>query len=151
VAVTSTDPGYIYGIWLDLSTAARRLINTQSGSPAGSILCFGVDSVYSIACPLWSSDSGYVMMIQGFMEPHQGGRTYLEGHPVKMCFAQGASEEGTLFVLCRTDGGGTLISVLEFPQGYLSPEVTATMEIEGFPRDIAVSSGGDQLAVLTSD
>ncbi len=151
VSVTSTDEGYIYGIWLDLSTTARRFVNTSSGSPSNRVVCFGVDSVYAISCPQWSSDRGYVELVQGFMVPQTSGKCYLPGHPVDMCFTPGALSEGVLFVMNRTGSGGTVVSVLEFSEGYLQPRVMAELDLDGFPRDIEVSFTGDCFVVLTSD
>jgi hypothetical protein len=151
VSVTSTEEGYTYGIWLDLSTTARRLVNTCSGSPSNRIVCFGVDSVYAMSCPQWSSDSGYVVLVQGFMVPQTSGKCYLSDHPVDMCFIPGASPEGVLFVMNRTGSGGTVVSVLEFSEGYLQPRIMASLDLDGFPRDIESSFSGDHLLVLTSD
>ncbi|MBN2586299.1 MAG: hypothetical protein JXR55_03320 [Candidatus Fermentibacteraceae bacterium] len=151
VAVTSSDEGYIYGIWLDLSTTARRLTNAFSGSPCSGVVCFGIDSVYAVSCPQWSSDSGYVMLVQGFMVPETSGRCNLPGHPVDMCFIPGASPEGLLFVMNRTGSGRTVVSVMEFSEGYLQPRVIAALDVDGFPRDIESSFYGDHLFVLTSD
>ncbi|MFO8184575.1 MAG: hypothetical protein R6U39_10440 [Candidatus Aegiribacteria sp.] len=154
IAPCSNSRGYVYGVWLDLSTAARLLggiHNTlQTGSPAGMALPLPSDSVYAVCSPEWNSSGGVLHMIQGYVEFSQPTHTAVQGHPVDMCFTESTGLSGNLFVLSRTDEGGSVISMYEFPSDYRHPELAATLTLEGMPRGIVRHAGEEYIAVLTS-
>lgn len=154
IAPCSNSRGYVYGIWLDLSPAARLLggiHNTlQTGSPAGVALPLPCDSVYAVCSPEWNGDGGILHMIQGYVVFSAPTHTAVQGHPLDMCFTGSTGLSGNLFVLSRTDEGSALISMYEFPSDYRHPELAATLSIDGMPIGMVHHADEEYVAVLTS-
>ena len=156
VAACSNDEGYVYGIWLSLSTAARlimlrHLVPLEVGSPASCMIPLHKDSVYVIGCPVWSGPNGYLKFVKGYMIHVSTSRTDVQGHPVAMCFDEISGHDGILAVLSRTDSGGSTVTILEFPQDIMEPEIAAVMSFDGLPRCIVSIPGKGYIAVLTSE
>ena len=150
VAVCSNDNGSIYGIWLNISEAARCL-DVSAGSPCSCVIPMTGDSIYMVSCPRWTGSNGYVCFIQGYVEYVNKIQRSVEGHPIDMCFNRNSGYSGNFYVLSRTDSGNTVITVFEFPFSHMEPEVASVISIDGFPRDIMSPSYGEYLMVLTSD
>lgn len=154
IAPCSNSEGYIYGVWLDLSPAARLLGGThntlQTGSSAGMALPLPCDSVYAVCSPEWNSAGGVLHMIQGYVVFSQPTHTPVQGHPLDMCFTESTGLSGNLFVLSRTDEGGAVISMYEFPSGYMHPELAATLSLDGMPIGMVHHADEEYVAVLTS-
>ena len=152
VAAGSNDMGSLYAIWLDYSTSTR-LMQVNAGSPASAIIPMTEDSVYAIACPVWSSSSGYVVLEQGYMEPDPDAEVKIpvEGHPVALAFNRFAGFAGYLCVLSRLDSGSSGVTVIGFHFSHTDPVVEQFIPLEGFARDIILPGNGEYIVVLTSD
>jgi hypothetical protein len=150
VAVGSDAGGSIFGVWLDISDAAR-LLTVSAGAPCSKVEPLNQDSVYVICCPEWNSSRGFIHFVQGYVEPTFDMKIFVEGHPIDVCFNRNAGYSGYLSVLSRTDSGNTIVTVFEFPYSYTDPEMLAVISMDGFPRDIISPMDGRELIVLTSD
>ncbi|OPL18384.1 MAG: hypothetical protein AVO35_05940 [Candidatus Aegiribacteria sp. MLS_C] len=151
VAAASDQQGTIYDLWLEYSQQYARTMSVQAQSPASCIVPFGLDSCFAVGCPEWSGENGYVCFVRGYVDSVDITRVEVEGHPVDLCFNGAAGGVGRLYVMSRTEGGTTAITVFGFTFSYLEPELVGTVFLDGFPRDLASPGDGDELIVLTSD
>jgi len=148
VVACDDEYGSLYGMDLDLGFSFWKM-PLDAEAPCGSILSFGPDSCFAVACPEWSG-SGKVVIVQGYRDPHKVEQA-VAGHPLDMCYNSNPGNAGYLFVLSRSDDSRTLVTVLEFPQSYLGPEMAGQFQMDGYPRDIACPGNGEYLVVLTSE
>jgi DNA-binding beta-propeller fold protein YncE len=152
VAVGSDDFGILFGIWLDLSTSARRFLDFSAGSPGSSVSPMIVeDSIWVISCPEWGSENGFVRLVQGYVIHDNRIKVDVDGHPLEVCFNRNSGFAGNLSVLSKTGSGSTMVSIFGFFMSYMIPELKASIQIDGYPRDIISPSFGDYIVVLTSD
>ena len=148
IVVCDNDAGSIFGVWLDMSEVSR-LLSHDAYSPASCVAAYGSDSCYAVGCPRWSGGGGYIKLVSGYVDPVQTEYHTVEGHPVDIT-SNSFGGTGQLCVLSRTDAGSTVVTVLEFPFSYLEPQVAATVELDGFPQDIACSANGEYIIILTT-
>lgn len=151
VAAASDQQGTIYDLWLEYSQQYARTLPVKAESPTSCILPFGLDSCFAVGCPEWSDENGYVCFVRGYVDSVDIFRVEVEGHPVDLCFNGTAAGSGRLYVLSRTEGGTTAITVFGFTFSYLEPELIGSVFLDGFPRDLVSPGNGDELIVLTSD
>jgi len=103
------------------------------------------DTVLCLAEPRWDAESGRLWLARvGWARPFEYKSFGVEGHPV--CVCANSDYSMPYFYAACADGNRTVVVMVN----YLSFEIEATAEIDGYPWDISSHSNGSRLLVLTS-
>lgn len=153
IAVHSTDPPImviahgndegLHAVRLDWSAPSSNWLFEEgtfadvASAPSDTVLC--------LAEPCWDGESGRLWLVRvGWARPF-GYRSYgVAGHPTCVCVNSDYSLP--YFYAACADGDRTVVVMVN----YLTLEVEATVEIEGYPWDISSHNNGSRLLVLTS-
>jgi hypothetical protein len=98
--------------------------------------------LFCVTQPGWSGENGSITLVRGSAIPEETVQISVEGHPASVCSNPGGHE---YFVASYLGDGTTRVYKVDA----YAWEVTASVDIPGYPWDTAVHANGAYLLVLT--